>query len=60
MQSYGNLKTVVDTILIGKAHQFNRRSLTLANHYLFEPVASTPESGWEKVQVGNQAGNVRE
>jgi len=57
---YDNLKTVVDTILVGKQRQFNRRFLTLANHYLFEPVACTPESGWEKGQVENQVGNIRE
>jgi hypothetical protein len=60
MQSYDNLKTVVDAIFVGKERQFNRRFLTLANHYLFEPVACTPESGWEKGQVENQVGNVRE
>jgi hypothetical protein len=32
----------------------------MASHYLFEPVACTPESGWEKGQVENQVGNVRE
>jgi hypothetical protein len=32
----------------------------LANHYLFEPVACTPESGWEKGQVENQVGNISE
>ena len=57
---YDNLKTVVDTVLVGKSRQFNRRFLTLANHYLFEPVACTPASGWEKGQVENQVGNVRE
>ena len=57
---YDNLKTVVDAIFTGKDRQFNRRFLTLANHYLFEPVACTPESGWEKGQVENQVGNVRE
>ena len=57
---YDNLKTVVDTIFAGKERQFNRRFLTLANHYLFEPVACTPASGWEKGQVENQVGNVRE
>ena len=57
---YDNLKTVVDTIFVGKDRQFNRRFLTLANHYLFEPVACTPESGWEKGQVENQVGNIRE
>lgn len=57
---YDNLKTVVDTIFVGKERQFNRRFLSLASHYLFEPVACTPESGWEKGQVENQVGNVRE
>ena len=57
---YDNLKTVVDTIFVGKERQFNRRFLTLANHYLFEPVACTPASGWEKGQVESQVGNARE
>ena len=57
---YDNPKTIVDAIFAGKARQFNRRFLALANHYLFEPVACTPESGWEKGQVENQVGNVRE
>ncbi|MBT9491218.1 MAG: transposase, partial [Paucibacter sp.] len=57
---YDNLKTVVDAILIGKELRFNRRFMALANHYLFEPVACTPESGWEKGQVEKQVGNVRE
>ena len=35
---YDNLKTVVDTVFVDKERQFNRRFLTLANHYLFEPV----------------------
>jgi transposase len=57
---YDNLKTVVEAIFVGKERRFNRRFLTLANHYLFEPVACTPESGWEKGQVENQVGTVRE
>lgn len=57
---YDNLKTVVDAIFVGKERQFNRRFLTLANHYMFEPVACTPASGWEKGQVENQVGNIRE
>lgn len=57
---YDNLKTVVDTIYSGKERCFNRRFLTLANHYLFEPIACTPASGWEKGQVENQVGNIRE
>jgi transposase len=57
---YDNLKTVVDAVFTGKERKFNRRFLCLANHYLFEPVACTPASGWEKGQVENQVGNVRE
>lgn len=53
---YDNPKTIVDTIFAGKARQFNLHFLALANHYLFEPVACTPESGWEKGQVENQVG----
>jgi transposase len=55
---YDNLKAVVETILTGKERQFNRRFMSLANHYLFEPVACTPASGWEKGQVENQVGNM--
>ena len=57
---YDNLKTVIDAIFAGKERRFNRRFMALANHYLFEPVACTPESGWEKGQVENQVGNIRE
>lgn len=57
---YDNLKTVVDAILVGKEWHFNRRFMALANHYLFEPAACTPASGWEKGQIENQVGNVRE
>ena len=48
---YDNLKTVVDSVLSGKARQFNRHFLALANHYLFEPVSCTPAAGREKGQV---------
>jgi hypothetical protein len=51
---------VVDAILVGEERRFNRRFLAPANHYLFEPVACTPASGWEKCQVENRAGNSRE
>jgi hypothetical protein len=57
---YDNLKAVVETIFTGKERLFNRRCMVLANHYLFELVACTPASGWEKGQVENQAGNIRE
>jgi len=57
---YDNPKTVVTAIFRGKQRRFNHRFLALANHYLFEPVACTPASGWEKGQVENQVGNIRE
>jgi hypothetical protein len=57
---YDNPKTVVDVILAGKARQFNRRFLALMNHYLIEPIACTPAAGWEKGQVENQVGTLRD
>jgi transposase len=57
---YDNLKAVVEAIFTGKERLFNRRFMVLANHYVFEPVACTPASGWEKGQVENQVGNIRE
>ncbi len=57
---YDNPRTIIDAIFSGKERRFNRRFLALASHYLFEPVACTPASGWEKGQIENQVGNVRE
>ena len=57
---YDNMKTAVDTIFIGKDRQYNRRFLQMCSHHLVEPVACTPASGWEKGQVENQVGLVRE
>jgi transposase len=52
---YDNLKAVVEAIFTGKERRFNRRFMALGNHYLFEPVACTPASGWEKGQIENIA-----
>ena len=57
---YDNMKTAVDTIFIGKERQYNRRFLQMCSHHLVDPVACTPASGWEKGQVENQVGLVRE
>src|SRR5260370_580082 len=57
---YDNMKTAVETVLIGKDRQFNRRFQRMCGHYLVEPTACTPASGWEKGQVENQVGLVRE
>jgi transposase len=57
---YDNMKTAVETVFIGKDRQYNRRFLQMCSHHLVEPVACTPASGWEKGQVENQVGLVRE
>src|SRR6202043_2744861 len=57
---YDNMKTAVETVFVGKDRLYNRRFLQMCSHYLIEPVACTPASGWEKGQVENQVGLVRE
>jgi transposase len=57
---YDNMKTAVETILVGKQRLYNRRFLQMCSHYLVEPVACTPAAGWEKGQVENQVGLARE
>ena len=57
---YDNMKTAVETIFVGKERAYNRRFLQMCGHYLIDPVACTPASGWEKGQVENQVGLVRE
>lgn len=57
---YDNMKTAVDAVFVGKARRFNRRFEQLCSHYLVEPVPCTPGAGWEKGQVENQVGTIRE
>src|SRR4051794_22130857 len=57
---YDNMKTAVETVFVGKDRLYNRRFLQMCSHYLVEPVACTPAAGWEKGQVENQVGLVRE
>jgi len=57
---YDNMKTAVETLFVGKDRLYNRRFLQMCSHYIVEPVACTPASGWEKGQVENQVGLVRE
>jgi transposase len=57
---YDNMKTVVDAVFVGKDRAFNRRFVQMCAHYLVEPVACTPAAGWEKGQVENQVGMIRE
>lgn len=56
---YDNMKTAVDTIFVGRDRAYNRRFQQMCGHYLVDPVACTPASGWEKGQVENQVGVVR-
>src|SRR5580700_11659702 len=51
---------VAETIFVGKDRQYNRRFLQLCSHHLVEPVACTPAAGWEKGQVENQVGTIRD
>jgi transposase len=57
---YDNMKTAVDAIFVGRERAYNRRFMQMCGHYLVEPVACTPASGWEKGQVENQVGVVRQ
>ena len=57
---YDNMKTAVETIFVGKQRLYNRRFSQMCSHYLVEPVACTPASGWEKGQVEHQVGLVRQ
>ncbi|MCX7287233.1 MAG: IS21 family transposase [Rhodobacterales bacterium] len=57
---YDNMKTAVEAVFSGKERHYNRRFLQMCSHFLVDPVACTPASGWEKGQVENQVGLVRE
>ena len=57
---YDNMKTAVDAIFVGKERKFNRRFEQLMSHHLVAPTACSPAAGWEKGQVENQVGVVRE
>lgn len=56
---YDNMKTAVTEILVGKDRRFNRRFSEMCSHYLFEAIACTPASGWEKGQVEKQVNTSR-
>ena len=53
---YDSMKTAVETIFVGRERAYNRRFLQMCSHYLVDPVACNPASGWEKGQVENQVG----
>ncbi len=57
---YDNMKTAVDAVFVGKERQFNRRFLQMLSHHTVDPTACTPAAGWEKGQVENQVGTLRD
>jgi transposase len=57
---YDDMKTAVDAVIVDKERAYNRRFLQMSGHCLVEPVGCTPASGWEKGQVENQVGLVRD
>ncbi|QBQ01355.1 IS21-like element ISYen2A family transposase (plasmid) [Yersinia enterocolitica subsp. palearctica] len=56
---YDNMKTAVKHIGMGKERIFNDKFLSMMNHFIIEPVACTPASGWEKGQVERQVRTLR-
>src|SRR5216110_3116155 len=55
-----NSPSTAHQISLQRSSIYNRRFLQMCSHYIVEPVACTPASGWEKGQVENQVGLVRE
>jgi len=58
------MKTAVDAVFAwghgGKDRAYNRRFAQMCAHHLVEPVACSPTAGWEKGQVENQVGVIRQ
>jgi hypothetical protein len=54
-----NPKTMVTFVSRSKDRVFHPRFLAMMNHYVIEPVACTPASGWEKGQVEKQVQDIR-
>jgi len=51
---YDNMKTAVSKVLCGKDRKWNPNFERMCAHYIIEPTACTPASGWEKGQVERQ------
>ena len=49
----------VEEIFVCKERAYNRRLLQMSRHYLVDPVACTPASGWEKGPLETQVGEIR-
>lgn len=57
---YDNMKTAVKRIGQGKERVFNDTFLCMMAHFLIQPTACTPASGWEKGQVERQVKMLRQ
>ncbi len=55
-----NPKTMVTYVSRSKDRIYHPRFLALMNHYVMEPVACTPASGWERGQIENQVQHIRQ
>ncbi len=56
---FDNMKTAIKKILKGKDRDLNEQFAQMASHYLFDIVACTPASGWEKGRVEKKVGDTR-
>jgi len=52
------MKTAVDKVLRGRERKFNTRFEQLRSHYLVEPAACTPASGWERDRLRSRLANL--
>lgn len=56
---FDNTKTVVTKIIKGGGREINERFLRFCQHYRIKPVFMNPASGWEKGNVENKVGYLR-
>lgn len=56
---YDNMRTAVNKIKTGKDRDFNKQFLSMVDHYMIDPTACNPASGWEKGQVENNVNTIR-
>jgi transposase len=54
---YDNMKTPVEMIFVCKQRLYNRRFLQMCSHYLVDPVACTPASGWRRGKLRTKSGS---
>ena len=52
---HDNMKAAVDVIFVGRERAYNRRFAQMCSHYLINPVACTPASGWGEPRVRHRS-----